>query len=374
MPFVLHAQQGAAAAHPAPNASVSGRVETPGEKTELPVAGVMVTLHRVGQDSSGPVDSVRAGADGRYVIRYARPDTDQAVYFAAAVYRGIAYFSSPIRGARATGDDAAITVFDTTTHPIAFHVQGHHLVIAAPRPDGIRDVVEVWELSNDTSVTAIAKDSLSSVWTAPLPHGIQKFAGGQSDVSADALVARGNRVALIAPFGPGVKQISYTYSLPPSEFPLDVPIETPTSVMEVLVEEAGATVSGATLRATPAATTQGRTFKRFLGQDVPRGQQARITVPVTTAATRGKVLATLATVIAALMAFALWRALSRRAPRLPTPQPAIAETDLLVAAIADLDAEHDRGDTALSPDEYGARRAALKARLNALLANEPRPA
>ncbi|MDB4915837.1 MAG: hypothetical protein JWM95_3481 [Gemmatimonadetes bacterium] len=359
---------------PATNASVSGRVDTPRDTVQAPVPGVMVTLHRVGQDSSGAVDSVRTDANGKYSIRYTRPPNDEAVYFAAAVYRGIAYFSAPLRNPNVSGQDGAIAVFDTTRRPTVFHVAGHHLVIAAPRPDGMRDVVEVWELSNDTTLTVLGRDSLSPVWTAPLPKGAEKFSGGQGDVAADAVIARGDRVALIAPFGPGVKQISYTYSLPASKFPLSVGLEQPTSVLEVLVEEPAATVSGALLRATAAATTQGRTFKRFLGQDVPKDERVRIAVPVTTAATREIVLMVLAGVMALLMAAALWRALSRRDRVAPVRALPPSETQLLVSEIAELDARWERADATLSADEHRARREALKARLNVLLAQEQAPA
>ena len=352
-----------------PNASVSGRVETPGDKSQLPVAGVVVTLHRVGQDSSGAVDSVRTSADGRYSISYSRSDTGRAIYFAAAVYRGIAYFSAPLSKFRASGDDGAITVFDTTTRAIGFHVQGHHLVVASPRPDGVRDVVEVWELSNDTSVTVLGKDSLSPVWTASLPEGATKFAGGQGDVSADALVQRGNRVALIAPFGPGIKQLSYTYSLASSRFPMVVSLEQPNTVLEVLVEEQTATVTSPSLRAMPAATSQGRTFKRFLGQDVPKGEEIRIAVPATTAVSREVVLEVLAGAIAVMMALSLWRALSRKHGPPTAPAVVVSEADSLAAAIVELDARHARHDETLPEAEYVLQRAALKARLGALLAS-----
>lgn len=365
------ALSGAAAQHAArfaPDASVAGRVDTPGEKRQVAVPGVFVTLHRVGPDSSGAIDSTRTDASGRYELTYARSTDDQSIYFTAVVYRGIAYFSAPLKSKRATGDAAAITVFDTTSKPHPFQVQGHHLVIAAPRPDGMRDVVEVWELSNDTTVTVVGRDSLAPVWTAVLPKGAQKLTAGQGDVGADAIVERGGRVALIAPFGPGVKQISYTFSLPASAFPLDVPLETPTSVLEVLVEEPLATVKGALLRATAAATTQGRTFKRFQGQDVPKGERIHVAMPATTASYRQAVLAGLASVIALLMAGALWTALSRRdRTRAPvTIAPSIVER--LASEIAALDARHERGDPALTPVEYAETRAALKSRLTAALA------
>ena len=85
------------------------------------------------------------------------------------------------------GDDAEIVVFDTTTQPVRVTVQGHHLVIGAPRPTGLRDIVEVYELSNDTVVTAVGRDSTTAVWSAPLPAGATNFTAGQGDVAASSI-------------------------------------------------------------------------------------------------------------------------------------------------------------------------------------------
>lgn len=340
----------------------------PGRDGQVPVPGIMVTLHRVGSDSSGALDSVRTDAAGRYHIDYSRTSGDGAVYFAAAIYSGIAYFTIPLQSGRAQGEEAEITVFDTTSRSIQMTVRGHHIVVSAPRPDGVRDVVEVWELSNDTTVTLVGRDSLTPVWTAPLPRGATNVVGGQGDVSADAISARGGRVVLLAPFGPGVKQVSYSYALKPGDFPLTIPLEGPTSVLEVLLEEPAAQVTGASLRATEAAVTSGRTFKRFLGQDAPAGESVRITVPVTTAATRTRVLAAVAGVIALVMVGALVLALRRRGARvLPAPSRR-SERESLLAAIAALDARREQGDATLTAEDYEVQRAALKARLADMLA------
>ncbi len=335
--------------------------------------GLMVTLHRVGTDSSGPVDSVRTDAQGRYRLDYTRVAGDGALYFAATIFRGIAYFSAPLQSTRAQGEEGEITVFDTTSRKIDLHIRGHHIVVSAPRPDGVRDIVEVWEVSNDTSVTIVGRDSLSAVWTAPLPAGATNVVGGQGDVSADAIRARDARVELVAPFGPGVKQVSYSYALKAGDFPLVIPMEAPTSILEVLLEEPAAQVTGGALRATDAAVTSGRTFKRFLGQDVARGESVRITVPVTTAATRTLVLMVVAGVIALVMLAALARALMQRDARAPAAV-AVSSRESLLAAIAALDARHERGDATLTQDEYDLQRAALKARLAAVLAAGDAPA
>jgi hypothetical protein len=366
---VAHGQ--ATSAPKEPSASVSGHVASPGLKTDVPVAGVTVTLHRVATDSSGPIDSVVTDAKGRYRIDYRRFGSDDAIYFAAAIYRGIAYFSAPLKSLRASGEEGEITVFDTTSKPVELHVRGHHYVVSAPRPDGIRSIVEVWELSNDTTATVVQRDSTTPVWTTPLPKGAAEFAGGEGDVSAASLRVGGGQVQLNAPFGPGVKQLSYSYSLPASSFPVTLNIDRPTVVLELLVEEAGAQVSGTNLRSMAAATTGGRTFKRFLAQDVPAGSFATVTVPVTTQALRTKVLIALAGVIAVVMAGALGRSLLRVAPRRAAAGPVETQEEL-AAAIAMLDARKERGDPALDEATYVARRATLKAHLAAALAAEGR--
>jgi hypothetical protein len=337
---------------------------------ETPVPGVWVTIHRVGPDSAGPLDSMRTDGYGRYHFTYRRFGDATALYFAASVYDGIAYFSSPFRGGNVRGDDAEIVVFDTTTHPVRFTVQGHHLVIGAPRPTGLRDIVEVYEISNDTVVTAIGRDSLTPVWTAPLPKGATNFVAGQGDVSASTLQRRGDSVVLLAPFSPGVKQLSFSYALDQRAFPWEFTLDRQNGLLEVLLEEPGAQVRSPSLRSQGNATTQGRTFKRFLAQNPPAGERVRIDVPSTAFAARSTLVAAVAVGIMVAMIGALWVAYRRgrvaRAPVVRTqPEESVAT---LASAIAALDARHEANDPALSSAEYDAERAALKARLAAKLA------
>jgi len=353
-------------------AVVSGRVVIPSPQKEVPVPGIFVTVHRVGPDSAGPLDSVRTDAGGRYTVHYTRFGSDDALYFAAAVYRGIAYFTSPLRGERTEGDDAEITVFDTTSRPVTLTLQGHHVVVSAPDANGAREVVEVYELSNDTTATLVPRDSLSPVWSTAIPAEASDFSPGQGDVAASALTRRGNRVELFAPFGPGVKQLSFSYVLKDGAFPLRITLERQTGVLEVLLEEQAAQARGTSLRAQGSVSTQGRTFKRFLAQGAPAGETIRIDVPTAAGATRVNVLIAVAVVIVLAMAAALWRALSRRTPRVsPATGASVdapASPDSLVAAIAALDARRESGDATLDAAHYAAERAALKARLAAALA------
>lgn len=369
-PRVARAQDSLASRPPTP-AVVSGRVVIPSAQQETPVPGIFVTVHRVGSDSAGPLDSVRTDSRGHYTVHYTRFGSDDALYFAAAVYRGIAYFTSPLRGERTEGDDGEITVFDTTSHPVTLTLQGRHVVVSAPNATGSREIVEVYEISNDTTATLVPRDSLTPVWSAPLPADATDFSPGQGDVAASALTRRGNRVELFAPFGPGVKQLSFSYVLKDGAFPLKITLERQTGVFEVLLEEQAAQAKSPSLRAQGAVSTQGRTFKRFLAQGAPAGETVRIDVPTAAGATRANVLIALAVVIVLAMVAALWRALSRRAPRVVATgatMDAPATPESLVAAIAALDARHDSGDAMLDEARYSAERASLKARLAAALA------
>src|SRR5947209_3164073 len=73
-----------------------GKVEKPGNRRMDAVSGVRVTLHRVGPDAQGPIDSVVTDRNGRYAFRYLRTGSPDAVYFLSASHDGIAYFSNPL--------------------------------------------------------------------------------------------------------------------------------------------------------------------------------------------------------------------------------------------------------------------------------------
>jgi hypothetical protein len=314
---------------------------------------------------------MRTDRYGRYHFTYRRIGEPTALYFAASVYAGIAYFSAPFRAGAVRGDEAEIVVFDTTSHPVRFTVQGHHLVIGAPRPTGLRDIVEVYEISNDTVVTAIGRDSLTPVWTAPLPKGATSFVAGQGDVSASSLQRRGDSVVLLAPFSPGVKQLSFSYALDQRAFPWTFTLDRQNGLLEVLLEEPGAQVRAASLRSQGNATTQGRTFKRFLAQNPPAGEQVRIDVPSTAFAARSTLVTAVAVGILVAMFGALWIAYRRGRVLRPSASPAPAQESVatLASAIAALDARRDANDPSLSSAAYDAERAALKARLAAKLAD-----
>ncbi|MBI3792642.1 MAG: hypothetical protein HY275_17435 [Gemmatimonadetes bacterium] len=348
---------------------VEGRVERLTRGGPTPVGGVMVTLHRVGPDKEGPVDSVRTDASGRYRIRYRATGSANAIYFAATSWQGIAYFTAPLRATRVEGNAARLSVFDTTSREAALTVRGRHLIVSSADSSGSRVVIEVYELSNDSSKTLVGADSASATLTVPVPTGAREVMVGQGDVPPDATTTGPGVLRVLAPFSPGLKQLSFSYRLGKEAFPAAFPLERAASVLEVLVEDPSAAVSGAALKNVGPVAADGRTFKRFLGENIAAGGAVTVSTPGT--------LATKTNLYILGVAFAvgvgLLGGLARTAFRSRGMPRAVVLTDdpeVIAREIADLDRAHARQGAAADPERanYEQARAALKERLTVALA------
>ena len=370
---------------------VAGRVTHPAGDSIAPAADSWVTIHRVGPDSAGPIDSVRTDAAGRYAFRYRTWGSERAVYFVSVSYRGIAYFSQPLQKAVVEGDDAEITVFDTTSARVPLTVRGRHMIVLEPRGGADRrEVVEVYELSNDSTVTGIAGAAragagVTPTWTTVVPPDAREFRVGEGDVAPDAVRLAGGRVELFAPLAPGLKQVSFSYTLPVGAFPLNVPLERPTSVFEVLVEGAKGAATGAKLREVNPVVQEGRNFRRFLAQDAPAAAVASIAFPpLATAASQSVYVVLVVALAGVAMLTALAFAQRRRARAVPAvgqvgPVGGGGRGDGVAGALAREIAALDAGFARLrAPDDaaraaYQARRASLKRDLSAALAAPREP-
>ena len=188
---------------------------------------------------------------------------------------------APLRAARVSGDDATLTVFDTTSAPIPITVRGRHVVVTEPDSAAPKEraIIEVYELSNDSTLTRVVGGAKRPVFETRLPEGASAPRGGQGDISAEAISFDGRVVRVMAPIGPGLKQFSITYTVPigTRQFTLPVPVEVP--VLEVLLEGQGGGATGGGMKAMPATTVGGRSFTRFLGDDVPANAAIVVGVP-----------------------------------------------------------------------------------------------
>jgi len=341
---------------------VDGRVQLGKRSGPIPVSGVWVVVHRIGPDRSGPLDSVRTNATGNYSLRYKASGDASAMYIAVASYRGIAYITSPLRLPRVTGDDAQIMVYDTTSPPYPLRVAGRHLVVTTPDADGRRRVIEVYEIMNDSTLTVLSTER-NPAWRVPLTPKLRDLQlNPAGDVTSANVRQNGDVLDVFAPISPGMRQLSFSYTLPPDAFPLSVPMTQGAELMEVLVQEPEAVVSGAGLTEVAPVSQEGATFRRLVAQDVKTTSVVRLTVPARSRNFAAKTIVIVAAILAALMAGALLFALGRRrrAPRvvIRTTDP----TDELLREMATLDAklQQAQGLSDAQRNEMVERRAQLK--------------
>lgn len=350
---------------------VSGQVVRVTTSGPAPVPGANVILHRIGASSAGPLDSTIADGTGHYRFRIAAPDTN-SMYLPTTRHGGLAYFAAPIRVGGPTGE-GAIEVFDTTSAAVPIRTTGRHFVVSAPDADGHRAIVEVYEVSNDTTLTRIGSRDRPA-FVAILPRGATNVRATQGDFTGDAVVTVPGGVGVVAPVAPGIRQLALNYVLPPSAFPLDITLSDSSAVVEVLLEEPSGRATGDSLEALGAVTSDGRSFVRFLGRDLPVGRRIQVLVPPAAGGSvaRWGWLAVLS--LAALGAIG-W-SMGRRPAAVvapvsaPAPPPVLSREREVRAAIGGVDAMLE--DAATPAASHGALRAyrdQLQSELDATLAS-----
>lgn len=315
----------AAAASDASTRSVEGRVRRPSRvgadsNGTVAAAGAMVTLHRVGKDTAGPIDSVRTDADGRYRFRYRPFGARDAVYFASVTWGGIAYFTAPLRTEKVSGDDAEITVFDTTSHTFPLSVKGRHLIVGKVDSASMRTIIEVFELSNDSLRTLTSPDGKnpSPTWSVDIPQAALDVRVTQGEIAPEAFSYAAGRVSVFAPIAPGLKQIAFSYKLPASAFPVAIKTAVGAMVFEVLLEEAEGTLTAPGFTSVQPVTVESRHFRRFLAQDVKPNTSVIVELPASRASGRTLYSLGLLVAIGVVVLLLVMRALQRRASRTNT--------------------------------------------------------
>lgn len=348
---------------------IEGRVLLPGARgVPRPLRDALVVLHRVASDGAGPLDSMRTRADGAYRFRYRATGDTAAIYFVSTNRGGVAYFTPPTREAAVRGEAAELVVFDTTSAPVPITIRGRHVIVTASDTGDARAVIEVYEVSNDSTVTRVARGTAGTTFDAPLPPGASRVAGGDGDISPDAIRANAGRVEVTAPLAPGVKRISFYYDVALDAAPIELLVDAPVPVLEVLVEDPRGTVEGAGLIAVDPVTVEGRPFRRFLAQDVAGAQTFRVTAPGSGAGTSLRTML-LVTAVGAAMLFGLGAAFLRRGPAAFARSRA-SDPESLALEIAALDARFDAlpAPSEQQRAEHYLARARLKGRLSDALA------
>lgn len=349
--------------------TVAGRVTTGTGTDTRGVSGQTVVLHRISADSSGPVDSIRTSASGAYRFRYTL-EGPRSMYIVSTRYSGVAYFTAPLRERTVTSPEADVSVFDTTSAGFPLTVRGRHVVIAPPEAGGLRRVVDVFEVSNDSNRTLVA-GATGQTWSVTLPSTAREIASSGGDLPPEAFRVGAGKADLLVPFPPGMRQIVLTYAIP-VERSVTIPVSETVASLEVLLEGEGA-IAGAGLSALEPVSMEGRAFQRFRSAaSVPAGASFRLEG----AGTGGRA-GRLALLAVAAIAVALGILFGRRAPREPVParvtRPASESLAREIAALDHVFATPER-QAGPAAEHYRARRSALMGRLVEAQAVEDRNA
>jgi hypothetical protein len=319
-------------------------------------------LHRIGRETQGPLDSTRSNQRGRFRFTF-RPDT-AAFYLLSARRAGIEYFSQPLATDPERPDSGIrIIVYDTSS-TASISLAARHLVLTRPGEDGSRSVLDLIILRNEGRTTRIAPDTVRPSWSAPLPAGTIGLEPGESDISPDAIRRRGDSLIVTAPLAPGEKQLTVQYLIPSDRASVELPFDRGGTMVNVMVEEKEARVSGSGLAPADTQVIQGRSFRRWSGV-VPAAGVVRISLPGS-----GREPQWLLTGLVGGLGFALgvaaWYFWRRRGEQVPRAAP-----DQLLEAIATIDARYlgREGETPVEEwRSYQLERARLKSELEASLA------
>lgn len=348
-----------------------GQVERITAKGETPLRNWWVVLHRIGKDLAAPVDSMRTDGAGRFVMRYRATGDTSALYFIATSYAGIAYFTPPLKKPVVDGGDADLLVYDTTSGPVPISVRGRHVIVTAPDTGKGRAVIEVYEISNDTSLTRVAGVPETPTFETTLPDGATNAIATDGDIPADAVKFVNGRVQVFSPIAPGIKQLSFHYRIPLNKKPIAFPVLEPAAVLEVLVEDSQGEASGAKLKKMASVNLEGRPFHRFVAQDAPANAVVTVLAPTQVGAAFSTRMAIVIIAIGAVMLAGLAASLMRKGP-LVARADEMGDTDVddVARQIAALDQTFEKIESPTADqraDHYEAR-ARMKARLTAALA------
>ncbi len=229
-------------------------------------AGARVTLHRVGTDGSGPLDSLLARADGTFhftLPSVPNPEVEDVIYFASVVHDGVNYFGPAIHLAVQLDTLYEIRVYDTETAPAdgaPLQVQARYTLLEpATGFWTATDLLQVINAGEHTLVPAAG----GATWTYPLPEGASDLEVGGDQMTPDVVTLVNGRIRVTSSIPPGVREYVVRYRVPDPFVTFELPGFT--GEMELLVKEpAPPMVVGGLVAAPPVEMEPGTVYRRFV--------------------------------------------------------------------------------------------------------------
>jgi hypothetical protein len=340
---------------------------------ETPASGSVVVLHRVGPDASGPIDSVRTGAQGSFRFRLPGvPDpATEEVWFASVAREGVNYFGPLIATAAQLDSLYVVRAYDTAPAPAggaALEIAARYILLEEVPNAGwtATDLIHVRQTGERTLVAAPG----GATFVYPLPEGATDLEIGGNQMTPDAATLAGGSLRVSSAIPPGEREFVVRYRLPDPFLRLTLPGRT--GEIELLVKEPAPPLEVEGLEgAQPVEMEPGVTYRRFAGANVAdlalvvrEGEGAPL-VP-----TRWLAVG-LALLLASAALYGVLRPHPQVAGAAAAPAPARAvvtpfeRRQRLLLEVARLDEAHAAGRVP-DADEWAARRRALLERVREL--------
>jgi hypothetical protein len=185
-------------------------------------------------------------ARGRFSFRIT-PDS-AVVYLVSVRWSGIEYFATPFVVHVDSPTAPVVAVVSDTSATVPVQLIARHLIVSPPSPDGTRDVVDIFVLSNPGQLTRIAADSGGITWRAVLPRFAINVRAGNSEFAADAVRFENGETRLLAAIPPGQRDLEVDYEIPPNTARFEVPVDASAEISNIISADQQMRVSGAFTR------------------------------------------------------------------------------------------------------------------------------
>ena len=233
---------------------------------DVPLPSTQVILHRVGSDTSGPLDSLNTRPDGRFRFRLPSvPDSgvEQTVYFASVLHEGVSYFGSAIHLAVQLDTLYEIRVYDTEPAPVAgaaLPLQARYMLLEEHQ--GFWTATDLLQVNNPGQRTLVAV-AQGATWGYTFPEGASDLEVGGAEMTPNAAELIDGRLRVTSSIPPGMREFVVRYRLADPFVTLSLPGFT--GEMELLVREPAPPLEVAGLQsAPPVEMEQGVTYRRFV--------------------------------------------------------------------------------------------------------------
>ncbi len=242
-----------------------------------PVAGAVVELHQVSEETGALMDSTTTDSSGSFVFFLPSDADPGAVYLAGARYGGVLYWGPPVHSTNPTDlEGYVVTVFDT-------------LAVSAPAPDlrtSIRHVVitptaaglgveEIIDVEGMPDRTLVAETDSALVWSTMLARGAVGVVPSPGGVPAEDVVPGTSSVGYRGALSPSGIRVVLQYFLSSSEYALE--LDHSTARLELLVmPQPGLDLRVSGLEEAAVAPEMRVPVRRFAGTDLTAGSSVTV--------------------------------------------------------------------------------------------------